>query len=265
MICDSHCHLDDMRYDEDFKDMLNRANGAGVMRFIIPAADPSDLKKAQKLASSYPSIYFATGLHPDLCMKFGEFGEEFFTAFLKDSKCIAIGECGLDYYRLDEKVEEWGLSCNQVKDLQKTIFKRQIKWANDYQKPLIVHIRDASGDSLEILLEACKNNPNLRGVLHCFNADMQLLKLSRQFYYGIGGVLTFKNARKLVEILPKIPKDRLLLETDAPYLTPHPHRGTRNEPAYIPLVLDKMAEILGDSVENLQTQIAQNNKELFGI
>jgi len=146
--------------------------------------------------------------------------------------------------------------------LQKEIFLDQIELANKYNKPLIVHIRDASSDSLEILL----SHPLKKGgVLHCYNASESLLKLKDSFYYGIGGVVTFKNAKKLINVYPKIPLERLLIETDSPYLTPHPHRGERNEPSYTKLVAQKMAELSGISTKEIESITTKNAKELFGI
>lgn len=260
-LCDTHCHLDDERFIEDFPLMIERAKSAGIVRFIIPAADPKDLKRAQELAHTYDEIYFALGLHPDLAYLYEE---ESLLPFLSDSKCIAVGECGLDYYRMEDKIAKFGVESEaEVKRKQKEVFIAQINLAIEYQKPLIVHIRDASLDSLEILSNFA---PKLKGgILHCFNADFQLLALAKfNFYYGIGGVLTFKNSRKLVEIIPKIPLESLLLETDAPYLAPHPYRGKRNEPSFIPLVLERMSEILNLPKETLATQIHQNTTRLFG-
>lgn len=261
-LCDTHCHLDDACYDTDLNEILERAKNSGVSRFIIPAADPKDLQKAQNLADTHPNVYFASGVHPDLAYAYDS---TYVESFLSNSKCVAIGECGLDYYRLEEKLETFKVnSIEKIKMIQKRVFIAQIELAIQFKKPLIVHIRDASNDSLEILQTYAKDL--VGGVLHCFNADFQLLKLAPfNFYYGIGGVLTFKNARKLVEILPKIPLGSLLLETDAPYLTPHPHRGKRNEPSYIPLILEKMQEILQLSKEQLAAQINANTARLFGI
>ncbi|MBX7491167.1 TatD family hydrolase [Helicobacter turcicus] len=261
-LCDTHCHLDDARYDADFEEILERAENAGISHFIIPAADPKDLQKAQNLANTHTNVYFASGVHPNLAYAYDE---AYVQSFLNNPKCIAIGECGLDYYNLEEKLEDFNLdSILELKEMQKRVFIAQIKLAIAFKKPLIVHIRDASNDSLEILQTYAKDL--VGGVLHCFNADSQLLKLAPfNFYYGIGGVLTFKNARKLVEVLPKIPLESLLLETDAPYLTPHPHRGQRNEPSYIPLVLEKMQEILQLPKETLIAQINANTQRLFNI
>ncbi len=178
--------------------------------------------------------------------------------YVNHPKCIAIGECGLDYFRLPSNEEEK----KQVVKKQKEVFIAQIEFAKKYKKPLIIHIREASNDSREILEQY--NAKQIGGVLHCFNASSHLLPLSNHgFYFGIGGVLTFKNAKKLVEILPKIPQDRLIIETDCPYLTPHPHRGKRNEPFYTTLVADKMAELLDMSREEIEKLTTTNAKKLF--
>jgi len=164
----------------------------------------------------------------------------------------------LDYFRLpkDELQKE------QEKKLQKDIFEKQLKLAVKYKLPVIVHIRDASRDSLELLLKYA--NDLVGGVLHCYNASEILLSLSKyNFYFGIGGVVTFKNAKKLVEILPKIPLDKLLLETDSPYLTPHPYRGKLNNPSYTTHILEKMANILDIPKSELEKIIFDNTKRLF--
>jgi len=189
---------------------------------LIPGADPQDLPRAVELSEKYSQVFFAVGVHP---YDIDNFDINILEKYAKHPKCIAIGECGLDYFRLpQDEIEK-----KEVKQKQQEIFKAQIEFAKKINKPLIVHIRDASDDSKKILteLEACK----VGGVLHCYNANEQLLSLAKDnFYFGIGGVVTFKNARKLLQVLPKIPKEKLLVETDAPYLTPHPHRGERNEP-----------------------------------
>ena len=173
-------------------------------------------------------------------------------------KCIAIGECGLDYYRLPDDEEEKKENIKR----QKEVFISQINLAKKYKKPLIIHIREASDDSRQILIN--ENAKEVGGVLHCFNASEHLLILSEHnFYFGIGGVITFKNAKKLVEILPKIPKDKLLIETDAPYLTPHPYRGVRNEPYYTIYVAQKMAELLNMTEKQIANLTTNNAKKLF--
>lgn len=254
MIIDTHCHLDDTRYDDDIQSVIKNALDNKVDKIIIPGADINDLPKAAKIANSYENIYFAAGVHP---YEIDGYDESVIRKFAKDPKCVAIGECGLDYFRLpDENIDEY-------KSKQKDIFISQIKLAIELNLPLIIHIRDANEDSLKILKEY--EDKLVGGVLHCFNASPILLELSSKFYYGIGGVLTFKNAKKLVEILPKIPLDRLLIETDAPYLTPEPHRGKRNEPAFTTFVADKMSDILGMSRDEIEGLTTQNASRLFGI
>ena len=253
MIIDTHCHLDDARYD-DIDSVIKNAFDNGVNKIIIPGADINDLPKAAQIANSNENIYFAAGVHP---YEIEDYDEAVLRQFAKGPKCIAIGECGLDYFRLpDDDIDGY-------KAKQKDTFISQINLAIELKLPLIVHIRDANEDSLKILKEY--EDRLVGGVLHCFNASPILLELSSKFYYGIGGVLTFKNGKKLVEILPKIPLDRLVLETDAPYLTPEPHRGKRNEPAFTTYVADKMADILGMSRDEVESLTTQNANRLFGI
>ncbi|HHD81645.1 MAG TPA: TatD family deoxyribonuclease [Campylobacterales bacterium] len=254
MIIDTHCHLDDERYSEDISEVLERAKEQGVERFIIPGADPKTLRRAVALSEQYDEIYFSVGVHP---YDAENYDKAFLTPFVSHPKCVAIGECGLDYYRLPETDE----AIEAEKKLQKEVFIDQILWAKALQLPLIVHVREASQDSLEILTKYAGEQG---GVLHCYNADESLLKLAdKNFYYGIGGVLTFKNAKKLINVYAKIPKDKLLIETDAPYLTPHPHRGKRNEPAYCDLVAAKMVELSSIEKTELINTTLENTKRLF--
>jgi len=256
MIVDTHCHLDDIRYNEDLESVIEKAKRAGIEKFIIPGADPETLERAVEISETYDDIYFAVGVHP---YDAENYDRSFLETYVVHPKCVAIGECGLDYFRLPENEAE----IETEKARQKEVFVDQIKWAKEVNKPLIVHIRESSADCLE-LLERYAGKEG--GVLHCYNADESLLKLSkRNFYYGIGGVLTFKNARKLINVFPKIPHEKLLIETDAPYLTPHPHRGKRNEPAYCTFIADKMAELSGLSREEIETITSQNAADLFGI
>jgi TatD DNase family protein len=186
------------------------------------------------------------------------YNEEIMKKYVNHPKCIAIGECGLDYFRLPDDENE---KAENIKK-QKEVFIAQIEFAKKVKKPLIVHIREASNDSRQILVDY--NAKEVGGVLHCYNASEHLLPLSEHnFYFGIGGVLTFKNAKKLVDVLPKIPKEKLLIETDAPYLTPHPHRGERNEPYYTVFVAQKMAELLGFNENEIQDLTTNNAKKLF--
>ncbi|XOB63809.1 TatD family hydrolase [Campylobacterota bacterium DY0563] len=255
MIIDTHCHLDNKQYYEDIDEVIKRALEHGVKGFLIPGADYDDLPQAVKLAEKYDEVYFAVGTHP---YDMEQYDERVLEKYVNHPKCIAIGECGLDYFRLpeDEAEKEY------TKNKQKEVFRAQIEFAKKVNKPLIVHIREASNDSREILIE--HNAKEVGGVLHCFNASEHLLPLAEHnFYFGIGGVLTFKNAKKLVEILPKIQKEKIIIETDGPYLTPHPHRGKRNEPFYTTFVADKISELLDMERQEVEDLTTNNAKTLF--
>ncbi len=229
----------------------------GVKKFIIPGADIHDLDRAVMLSEKYNEIYFSVGVHP---YDINSYDEKILQSYINHEKCVAVGECGLDYFRLPEDNEQK----EQNIALQKKIFISQINLAKKYKKPLIIHVRDASDDSKRILLE--HNSHEVGGVLHCYNADEQLLSLAKEgFYFGIGGVLTFKNAKKLVNVLSKIPKEKLLIETDGPYLTPHPYRGTRNEPKYTNEVALKMSQLLEMSKEDIIDLTGKNAHKLFAL
>jgi len=249
MLIDTHTHLDNRMFLDDVDEVIKRAREAGVGKFVIPAADPDDLPRAVELAQKYEDVYFAVGVHP---VDIDKYDDALITCFVNHPKCVAVGEIGLDYHWVKEE---------EKRQKQIELFHRQIELAQEYDKPIIVHIRDATEDSLKVL----EKHPGARGVLHCFNAAQQLLKLQDRFYYGIGGVITFKNAKKLVNIFPEIPKERVVIETDAPYLTPHPFRGKRNEPAYTVYVRDKIAELWGVSAEEVEDVTTKNAKELFNI
>jgi len=255
MIIDTHIHLDDERYLEDFEQMMYRAEEAGVEAFVIPGAHPATLSRAVEICEQYPHVYFAVGVHPYDMETIDSVDFDYYTAH---PKCVAIGECGLDYFRLEGSDEE----IHREKMRQDEIFRYQIRMAKKAQKPLIVHIRDASHDAKMILIE--EGAGEVGGVLHCYNADEELLSLAKEgFYFGIGGVLTFQNAKKLVNVLPKIPKEKLLIETDGPYLTPHPHRGSRNEPSYTRYVVDKIAFLLDMPISDVESITTGNAKKLF--
>jgi len=255
MIIDTHAHLDDERYSEDLDEVIANAKRVGVEGVLIPGADIDDLYKAQKIARENENIYFAAGVHP---YHYKQYDEKILRGFLRDEKCIAVGECGLDYYRLPDDEDEKRVE----KAEQQEVFWLHIELAKSVKKPIIVHIRDANDDSKRVLQES--NAKEVGGVLHCYNASQHLLSLADDgFYFGIGGVLTFKNAKSLVEVLPHIPLEKLLVETDAPYLTPHPYRGKRNEPAYTRHVVEKIAELLDKDVQEIENLTTKNAKRLF--
>lgn len=255
MIIDTHCHLDDEKYIEDLEKVLQNAYEVGVGGVLIPGADINDLERARQISYEKSNVFYAAGVHP---YHIDQYDEKTLLKYLEDERCIAVGECGLDYYRLPEdEVQK-----REEKEKQASVFKAHIELAKKVKKPLIVHIRDANEDSKKILIE--NDAFKIGGVLHCYNSSEHLLELSKHgFYFGIGGVLTFKNAKKLVEVLPKIPLERLLIETDGPYLSPEPFRGKRNEPAYTKYVVQKMANILGKSEAEIEGITTSNARTLF--
>jgi TatD DNase family protein len=254
MIIDTHCHIDNKQYIDDVDEVIGRAKQSGVEKILIPGASLSDLPRAIELSQKYEEVYFSVGVHP---YDIDAFDEKPFFEYASHPKCVAIGECGLDYFRLPSDDTK-----DDIISRQKEVFIRQIEIANELKKPIIVHIRDANSDSKEIIQKYDKSC--IGGVLHCFNASEILLDLADMgYYFGIGGVLTFKNAKALPEVLSKIPLERLVLETDAPYLTPHPHRGKRNEPSYTTLVAQKISDILGIEFANICMETTKNANRLF--
>jgi TatD DNase family protein len=251
-IVDTHAHLDHKRFANDLDQVISRAKNNGVGAFIIPGADPKDTATAWNIARA-ENIFFAAGVHPN---DVDFFDLSYIESFASDSKCVAIGECGLDYFYLSQDVEK----SEQTKARQKDIFRQSIELANRYNLPLIVHTREASKDCFEILTDT----KNSGGVLHCYSGDADMLPLAEAgFCFGIGGILTFSNAKKLAEAVKKIPLDRIVLETDAPYLAPAPYRGKRNESAYIALVAEKLADLLDMPLEKICEITTDNAKHCF--
>lgn len=257
MIIDTHIHLDHKKFDHDIDNVIQNAIDSGVKKFIIPGADIDDLPKAVNLSEKYNEVYFAVGCHP---YDIDKYDEQKLIKYINHKKCVAVGECGLDYHRLPKDKTKQRQNIKK----QKEVFVSQIELAKKFDKPLIVHVREASEDSKEILLDNTAGD--VGGVLHCFDASATLLDMAQHnFYFGIGGVVTFKNAKELVDILPQIPTDKLLIETDAPYLAPMPHRGTRNEPKYCVEISQKIADILNINKKQIQDITTNNARKLFGI
>ena len=250
-IFDSHAHYTDKAFNEDREIMLGSLKESGVCGIINCGADIESSVSSVELASKYDYIYAACGIHPEEADKIPENYIDILRDLAKNEKCVAIGEIGLDYY--------WR---QDTKDLQKELFEKQILLSKELDLPIIVHDREAHGDTMEILK---KHRP--KGVLHCFSGSpetaAEVLKLG--MYIGLGGALTFKNARKAVEVAQMLPLDRLLLETDCPYMAPVPMRGKRNNSGYIPFIAEKVAEIKGIDPQSVLDVTAENTKRLFNI
>jgi TatD DNase family protein len=254
MLFDSHTHLDDSRFDEDREQVIKRALERGVEFMMNPGADLASSQRAVKLAKKYEMIYAAVGIHPHDAKDVDQMTLELIEQLAKEDKVKAIGEIGLDYHY-----------DNSPREIQKQVFIEQIRMAQTLGLPIIIHDRDANQDVLDILKmeEAFEN-----GVLmHCFSGSAEL---ARQYvklgaYLSIAGPLTYKNARKSHEVVMEVPLDRLMIETDAPYLTPMPFRGKRNEPAYVHFVCEEMAKLKGLTYEEVATQTKANAKKFFKI
>ena len=248
LIFDSHAHYDDAKFDGIRDELLESLPRHGVCGVINCGCDTLSSKKALAYAEKYPYIYAAVGVHPE---NIGGGTAAEIEELSKHKKCVAIGEIGLDYYWVSDNKEE-----------QIALFEEQLILANRLRLPVIVHDRDAHADTLELLK---KHRP--RGVVHSFSGSAQMAKeiLNLGMYIGIGGVITFKNAKKLPEVVEMLPEDRFLLETDAPYLTPVPYRGEINHSDMIYYTAKKIAELRSTTVEQVLSSARKNTENLFGI
>lgn len=248
LIFDSHAHYDDAKFDKIRDELLDSLPRQGVCGVINCGCDTESSKKALAFAEKYPYIYAAVGVHPE---NIGGGTVTEIEELAKHKKCVAIGEIGLDYYWVSDNKEK-----------QKALFEEQLILANKLKLPVIVHDRDAHADTLEIL-----KNHRPKGVVHSFSGSPEMAKeiLKLGMYIGIGGVITFKNAKKLLEVVEMLPEDRFLLETDAPYLTPVPHRGEINHSAMIYHTAKKIAEIKNTTVDEVLSSARKNTENLFGI
>ena len=248
LIFDSHAHYDDAKFDNIRDKLLEALPRHGVCGVINCGCDTLSSKKALAYAEKYPYIYAAVGVHPE---NIGGGTAAEIEELSKHKKCVAIGEIGLDYYWVSDNKKE-----------QIDLFEEQLILANRLRLPVIVHDRDAHADTLELLK---KHRP--RGVVHSFSGSVQMAKesLNLGMYIGIGGVITFKNAKKLPEVVEMLPEDRFLLETDAPYLTPVPYRGEINHSDMIYYTAKKIAELRSTTVEQVLSSARKNTENLFGI
>ncbi len=253
MLFDSHAHIDDEKFDIDREEVIQRAINNGVTGVINVGASMESSARSVALAEKFEGIYAAVGIHPHDAQDALDTDYEQLVRWTALDKVVAIGEIGLDYY--------YDLS---PRDVQRSVFIRQLDVARQTNMPFIIHDRDAHGDLLEILKKEAKG---LKGVLHCFSGSLEMANevIKMGLYISIAGPVTFKNAAKLPEIVTKVPLEYLLVETDSPYLTPQPYRGKRNEPAYVKLVAEQVANLRGIELEVLAKATSENTKKLFGI
>ena len=253
MLFDSHCHLNDGALYERVNEIISNAHEANVTHFLVVAWDKESSLRAIKLAEQFENVYATVGFHPENIFDISE--EEFNSTLelYKHPKVVAIGEIGLDYHWTKDPIK---------RELQKECFIRQIEFANEHHLPISIHNREAFGDCLKILKE---HKPLYGGVMHCYSGSVELLKdvLDLGLYIGLDGPLTFLNAKTPKEVCEVVPLEKLLLETDCPYLSPHPLRGTVNEPRNLGLILDEVARIKNLSKKHVAEVTFNNTCELF--
>ena len=250
---DTHSHINTIK-GLNIYEILEEAKNNGVEKIILPSAELSDIDEVFKISEKYENVYALLGLHPSEVKDWSEELENKIKEYCKQSKkIVGIGEIGLDYY--------WDKSFNE---LQKEIFIKQIKLANELNLPISIHDREAHKDTFDILKE---HNKNSTVIMHCFSGSVEFMKecIKEGFYIAIGGVVTFKNAVKVKEVAKGVPPEKLLLETDAPYLTPVPYRGKENHPAYVKYVAEEIAKLREISFEEIDKITTENAKRIFNI
>lgn len=253
LIFDTHAHYDDEAFDADRDALLTAMPAQGVELILDPGCDMETSKKAVLLAEKYPHIYAAVGYHPENCAPYTPADLDVLRKLAKHPRVAAIGEIGLDYY--------W--EQNPPKAFQQEVFRAQLALAQELSLPVIVHDRDAHADCFAIV----KDFPAVRGVFHCYSGSVEMARelWKLGWYLGLDGPVTYKNARKTVEVAAEVPLERLLLETDSPYMAPVPVRGTRNDSRNIVHIAQKIAEVRGMTADEIIRITADNGRRLFGI
>jgi TatD DNase family protein len=254
MLFDTHAHLNADQYKEDLAEVMDRAREAGISNIVVVGFDRPTISRAMELAEAYDYIYACVGWHPVDAVDMTDEDLKWIEELASHPKVVALGEMGLDYH--------WDKSPHAI---QKEVFRKQIRLAKKVKLPIVIHNRDATADIVDILRE--EGAAEVGGIMHCFSGSVEVAKqcLEMNFYISLGGPVTFKNAKKPKEVALEIPLDKLLIETDCPYLTPHPYRGQRNEPSYVKLVAEQIAEIKGLTFEQIANATSDNAKRLFGI
>lgn len=254
MFIDTHVHLNAEQYNEDLQDVIDRALEAGVNQMVVIGFDQKTIKRAIELAEEYEFIYAVVGWHPVDAIDCTDEDLQWIEELASHPKVVAIGETGLDYH--------WDKS---PKEIQQQVFRKQIQLAQRVNLPLVIHNRDATEDVVRILQE--EQAEKTGGVMHCFGGSVETAKtcIDMNFMISLGGPVTFKNAKKPKEVATEIPLEWLMIETDAPYLAPHPHRGKRNEPSLVPLVAEEIARLKGVSIEEVAQATTENAKRFYKL
>jgi TatD DNase family protein len=254
MFFDSHAHLDDEQFDGDRDEVIQNAKENQISYIMNPGTDFTSSVKAIELAAQYDMVYAAVGTHPHETRFMDEITLELLKGLAKKPKVKAIGEIGLDFYR-----------DNSPRDIQREWFRKQIQLAREVSLPIIIHDRDANQEVMDILKE--EKAFDIGVVMHCYSGSAELARqyINLGAYLSIAGPVTYKNAKKVLQVIERIPLKHLFIETDSPYLTPVPHRGKRNEMAYVKYTAEKIAEIKGISLEEVAFQTAENAKKFFDI
>ena len=255
MIFDSHCHLNDPVLYQNIDEVIENAKKTGVKKFLVIGYDKDSSFLAVDIANKYPECYAAIGIHPTEIDHTSEDDYEKTMSLVSNPKVVAIGEIGLDYHWVKEP---------EKREIQKKWFIRQIEFANDHHLPISIHNRESNEDSLKILKE---HTPKYSGVMHCYSGSVEMLSdiLKLNMYISLGGPVTFTNAKTPKEVAEEVPLKKLLVETDCPYLTPHPHRGEKNEPKYICLVVEEIARLKDISKKHVEQVTYENTCRLFNI
>ncbi|WP_394239429.1 TatD family hydrolase [Niallia oryzisoli] len=254
MLFDTHVHLNAEQFEEDLAEVIDRALQAGVERMLVVGFDRPTIQRAMELVEAYDFLYACVGWHPVDAIDMTDEDLLWIEELSAHPKVVALGEMGLDYH--------WDKS---PKDVQQDVFRRQIQLAKRVKLPIVIHNREATSDIMTILKE--EGADEVGGIMHCFSgsAETALECIKLNFLISLGGPVTFKNAKKPKEVAKVVPLEKLLIETDCPYLAPHPNRGKRNEPAYVRLVAEQIAELKEISVEEVERITTENAKKLFDI
>ncbi|GIM29029.1 hydrolase TatD [Clostridium polyendosporum] len=252
-IFDTHAHYDDEAFNEDRERVIEQIQNNGVIGVLNCGASIEGAENSVKLSSEYDIFYAAVGIHPEHADTVDENTLHRLRELAQNPKVKAIGEIGLDYYWKE----------NPPREVQKNAFRAQMRLAKEFNLPVVIHDREAHGDTLEILREF----PTVKGIIHCFSGSVEFAQdcIRLGYYIGFTGVVTFKNSRKIMEVAKEIPLERMLVETDCPYMAPTPYRGKRNQSDYIKFILEKLAEIRGMEVEEINNQLVKNIKGLLKL